>query len=146
MKNLKILFGVLVVFWATFIAYSCVKDSTNISEDVKLGVELRSRCGDNTNVAPMPIILPSQGGPESCCYEFIFKDVPVGTEYEIFGFNNSGTYIGGTSNNILNNFCAGELDNHHSTALCCFDITKITSVTISLSDGSCISFDLTTCN
>lgn len=138
MKDLKFLFGSLVVILTTVIIYSCAKDEVKHADLLNQNVELRSRCGDNSNVAPTPDvgILPSENG--LCCYSFSFSGIPNGLGFTIYGLNSSGTFVGGAGG--YSNYCYGTLDG--TTIIKCCLPKSVKTITIVLSNGSCVSLNL----
>lgn len=131
----------MVVILISVFINSCAKDGASHSDFANQNVELRSRCGDNYNLAPTPTYSVNlENG--LCCYSFTFTGIANGLGYEIYGLNNNGTYIGGPIGS--NTYCSGTLVGT-TIIKCCLD-TSIKTVNIVLSNGSCVTIELTGCN
>jgi hypothetical protein len=103
MNRLKFLVVAFAITVSALGFYSCATDGTTHSDFANQNVELRSRCGDNFNVAPTPTYSVNlENG--LCCYSFTFTGIASGLGYEIYGLNNNGTYIGGPL--VPNTYCS----------------------------------------
>lgn len=93
MKNLKLIFGSLVVVMALFFTYSCTKDTTS---DMVLdnSVEVKTSGCDGTPMAapkilPTPFILDG-----NCCFTLQFSPVYLpGISCHIIGLDSGGNSL-----------------------------------------------------
>ncbi len=141
MNRLKFLVAAFAILGSALGIYSCNKDGVIQEEQSNLNVELRSRCGDNSNLAPTPSYTVYSNGT-LCCYTFTFSSNHSGLSYSIYGLNQNGTFLGDPTNTTT--YCSGTLTSNGSTLTCCFDVS-VKTVNISLSNGSCVNILLSGC-
>ena len=141
-------FKFLVVDFAITVSalgiYSCAKEGVSQEEQANLNVELRSRCGDNFNVAPTPSYTVALVNG-LCCYSFTFTGIANNLSYTINGFDSNGAFLAGplTSTGSPTFLCSGSLE---GTVIkkCCLP-QSVKTITITLSNGSCVSVSLSGC-
>lgn len=141
MNRLRLLVSAFTITISAFGFYSCEKERVIQEEQSNLNVVLRSRCGDNSNLAPTPSYTVFSNG-NLCCYTFTFSSNQSGMSYSIYGLNQNGTFLGDPINSTT--YCSETLTSDGSTQTCCFD-ASVKTVNILLSNGSCVSLQLSGC-
>lgn len=145
MNRLKFLVAMSAITVSALGIFSCAKEGVSQEEQSNLNVEVRSRCGDNFNQAPPPSYsVTLENG--MCCYTFTFTGIPNNLNYTVNGYDFNGTFVSGpplpntTSPTFL---CSGSLE---GTVIkkCCLP-QSVKTITITLSNGSCVSVSLNGC-